>query len=112
MRLEQAAGRAEQLAQEAQLHAAGDEAIPCSGGRVFPVKLSDTALYVTDMQGDFLLPHGRIGKHYSAKDLAAMEPVIENSKRLAGITIVYGRSHRFGAEIRRDLVCAHDSDDT
>ena len=85
---------------------------------MFPVKLSDTALYVTDMQGDFLLPHGRIGKHYSAKDLAAMEPVIENSKRLvaaareAGITVVYGRSHRFGAEIRRDLVCAHDSDDT
>ena len=47
-----------------------------------------------------------------------MKPVIENCSRLvtaaraAGITIAYGRSHRFGAEVRRDLICDADSDDT
>ena len=117
-RLEQAAQRADSLMREAAENAAGDAAIPCTGGRSFPLKLSDTALYITDMQGDFLLPEGRVGQHYSNEDIERMKPVIASTERLvaaareAGITIAYGRSHRFGAEIRRDLICARDSDDT
>ena len=117
-RLKRRAQRAEALALEAAEHAAGDASVPCTGEREFPVKLSDTALYVTDMQGDFLLPEGRIGKYYSPEDLAKMDPVIQNCERLvaaareAGMTVAYGRSHRFGAEIRRDLICPSDSSDT
>jgi nicotinamidase-related amidase len=116
--LQRRAERAEELAADAARTAAGDASITCTGAREFPVKLSDTALYVTDMQGDFLLPEGRVGQFYSAEDLARMQPVIENCHRLvtaaraAGITIAYGRSHRFGAEVRRDLICPADSDDT
>ena len=42
----------------------------------------------------------------SDEDMAAMEPVIDNATRLvtaarkAGLTIAYGRSHRFGATVR------------
>ena len=103
---------------DAQAHAAGDAAIPCAGNRDFPITLGDTALYVTDMQGDFLLREGRIGQHYSDEDMAAMEPVIDNATRLvtaarkAGLTIAYGRSHRFGAQVRRDLICPRESEDT
>ena len=103
---------------DAQSHAAGDAAIPCAGNRDFPITLGDTALYVTDMQGDFLLREGRIGQHYSDEDMAAMEPVIDNATRLvtaarkAGLTIAYGRSHRFGAQVRRDLICPRESEDT
>lgn len=110
--------RTEAACEDAKLHAAGDAAIPCAGDRAFPIKLSDTALYVTDMQGDFLLGDGRIGQHYSAHDMAVMEPVIANATRLvsaarkAGLTIAYGRSHRFGAQVRRDLICSRESDDT
>ena len=116
--LQLAGERGERLAKEAQEHAAGDAAIACSGDRSFPIKLSDTALYITDMQGDFLLPHGRIGQHYSDEDIAVMGPVMRSTERLvaaareAGLTIAYGRSHRFGAEVRRDLICSRDSDDT
>ena len=117
-RLKRRAERAEALALEAAEYAAGDASVPCTGEREFPLKLSDTALYVTDMQGDFLLPEGRIGKYYSPEDLAKMDPVIQNCERLvaaareAGMTVAYGRSHRFGAEIRRDLICPSDSSDT
>ena len=110
--------RTEAACKDAALHAAGDAAIPCAGNRQFPIKLSDTALYVTDMQGDFLLKQGRVGQHYSDDDMAVMEPVIANATRLvsaarsAGLTIAYGRSHRFGAQVRGDLVCPRDSDDT
>jgi nicotinamidase-related amidase len=116
--LQRQAERAEQLAADAAQNAAGDASIACTGDREFPIKLSDTALYVTDMQGDFLLPEGRVGQFYSAKELEQMQPVIENCHRLvtaaraAGITIAYGRSHRFGAEVRRDLICDKSSDDT
>lgn len=116
--LRRQAERAEQLAADAAQHAAGDVSIACTGDREFPIKLSDTALYVTDMQGDFLLPEGRVGQFYSAKELEQMQPVIDNCHRLvsaaraAGITIAYGRSHRFGAEVRRDLICDRDSEDT
>ena len=67
---------------DAEMHAAGDAAIPGAGDRHFPIKLSDTALYVTDMQGDFLLKKGRIGQHYSDDDMAVMEPVIASATRL------------------------------
>ena len=106
-RLEQAAQRAEALMHEAADNLQGDGAIPCSGGREFPLRLSDTALYITDMQGDFLLPEGRIGQHYSSEDMGRLKPVVESTERLvaaaraAGLTIAYGRSHRYGAEIRR-----------
>lgn len=110
--------RTEAACKDAELHAGGDASIPCAGSRHFPIKLSDTALYVTDMQGDFLLKDGRIGQHYSDDDMAVMEPVIANATRLvhaarkAGLTIAYGRSHRFGAQVRRDLICERESDDT
>jgi nicotinamidase-related amidase len=116
--LRRQANRAELLAADAAQHAAGDVSIACTGNREFPVKLSDTALYVTDMQGDFLLPEGRVGQFYSPKELERMQPVIANCHRLVdvaratGITIAYGRSHRFGAEVRRDLICDPDSNDT
>ena len=71
--------RAKQLDHDARAHASGDAAIPCTGERAFPMKLADTALYVTDMQGDFLLPSGRIGQHYSVEDMAVMEPVVANA---------------------------------
>ena len=116
--LQRTVQRTEAACKDAELNAAGDAAIPCTGNRSFPMRLCDTALYVTDMQGDFLLKDGRIGRHYSDDDMAVMEPVIANATRLvnaarrAGLTIAYGRSHRFGAQVRRDLICSRDSDDT
>ena len=62
------------------------------------------------MQSDFLSKSGRLGKHYSRDVLERLEATTANVARVLekcrekGFTIAHSRSHRYGAEIRRDLL--------
>lgn len=91
--------------------APGDAAVPCRGGRSFPVAAKDTALVIIDMQTDFLSPTGRIGQHYKdapiRSGLAGVERLLAACRR-AGFTIAHSRSHRYGAAVRDELVGAGD----
>ena len=69
----------------------------------------DVALVLIDMQTDFLSKDGRLGKNYSdprVKQLAATEAKVATllaAARRAGMTVAHSRSHRYGADVRRDL---------
>ena len=84
--------------------------VPVRHDREFPVSSSDTALVLIDMQTDFLSKEGRLGKNYSdarVKQLAATEAKVAAliaAARKAGMTVAHSRSHRYGAQVRRDLV--------
>jgi nicotinamidase-related amidase len=83
--------------------------VECFHDREFPVSSSDTALVLIDMQTDFLSKDGRLGKNYSdkrVKQLAATEAKVAAllaAARRAGMTVAHSRSHRYGADVRRDL---------
>ena len=83
--------------------------IPARAGREFPVSSGDTALVLIDMQFDFLSKEGRLGGEYSdarVKQLAATEAKVAAllaAARGAGLTVAHSRSHRYGAQVRRDL---------
>ena len=83
--------------------------VACFHDREFPVSSSDTALVLIDMQTDFLSKDGRLGKNYSdprVKQLAATEAKVAAllaAARRAGMTVAHSRSHRYGADVRRDL---------
>jgi nicotinamidase-related amidase len=78
--------------------------------RTFPAHGKNTALVIIDMQSDFLSKSGRLGKHYSRDVLERLEATTANVARVLekcrekGFTIAHSRSHRYGAEIRRDLL--------
>lgn len=84
--------------------------IPVRHDREFPVSSADTALVLIDMQTDFLSKGGRLGKSYNDErvtQLAATEAKVVTliaAARKAGMTIAYTRSHRYGAQVRLDLV--------
>lgn len=88
----------------------GEAQIPVRHDREFPVSSADTALVLIDMQTDFLSKEGRLGKNYDAervKQLAATEAKVAAliaAARKAGMTIAHSRSHRYGAQVRVDLV--------
>lgn len=88
----------------------GEAKIECVGGRSFSLDRKDTALVIIDMQTDFLTADGRIGKHYKGgnelptrKAIAGVERLL-GACRAAGLTIAHSRSHRYGADVRDDLV--------
>ena len=78
--------------------------------RTFPAHGKNTALVIIDMQSDFLDKSGRLGQHYSPDVLERLEATTANVARVLekcrekGFTIAHSRSHRYGAEIRRDLL--------
>ncbi|CAL6356485.1 unnamed protein product [Bathycoccus prasinos] len=78
--------------------------------RTFPAHGKNTALVIIDMQSDFLSKSGRLGQHYSQDVLERLEATTANVARVLekcrekGFTIAHSRSHRYGAEIRRDLL--------
>ena len=81
-----------------------------SFSRTFPAHGKNTALVIIDMQSDFLSKSGRLGQHYSRDVLERLEATTANVARVLekcrekGFTIAHSRSHRYGAEIRRDLL--------
>jgi nicotinamidase-related amidase len=89
----------------------GQAEIPCKGGRAFPVGASDTALVIIDMQTDFLSPEGRVGQHYKdapiRNGLQGVERLLAAARK-AGLTVAHSRSHRYGADVRDDLVGTED----
>jgi biuret amidohydrolase len=78
--------------------------------RSFPVNRNKTALVIIDMQEDFLSKEGRLGKFYSEETLLRLEKTIKNVEELlgkareCGMTVAHSRSHRYGAQVRRDLL--------
>jgi nicotinamidase-related amidase len=89
----------------------GQADVPCKGGRAFPVANSDTALVIIDMQTDFLSPQGRVGQHYQESPIQSGLKGVERllaACRRAGFTIAHSRSHRYGADVRDDLVGTGD----
>eukprot|EP00928_Gymnodinium_smaydae_P026505 TRINITY_DN20793_c0_g1_i4.p1 TRINITY_DN20793_c0_g1~~TRINITY_DN20793_c0_g1_i4.p1 ORF type:complete len:514 (+),score=90.93 TRINITY_DN20793_c0_g1_i4:160-1542(+) len=89
----------------------GDADIECNGDRKFPAARSDTALVLIDMQSDFLEPDGRVGQHYQdtpvRSGMAGCQRLLA-ACRAAGMTIAHSRSHRYGANVRDDLVGSDD----
>ena len=91
----------------------GEAQVRCSRGvghRAFGVSRADTALLLIDMQVDFLHRAGRLGRHYDASRHAALAKATAQVERLlaaarkAGLTIAHSRSHRYGADVRADLL--------
>jgi len=90
--------------------------IPVRGGRAFPLNRDDTALLLIDLQTDFLMSKGRVGRHYDDARIRQMEKVVDSVEELltacraAGLVIAHSRSHRYGAHVFPELV--HPVDET
>ena len=89
--------------------------VPCAHNREFPCDPATTALVLIDMQTDFLEKDGRLGQFYPPEKLASVRRAIPGVQRLlaaarkAGMTVAHSRSHRYGADIRTDLVGVNDA---
>lgn len=89
----------------------GEVQVLCDEGAFFPVSRSDTALVLIDMQTDFLEPTGRVGQFYTDTPVRSGMDGCERllkACRAAGLTIAHSRSHRYGSEVRDELVGVGD----
>jgi nicotinamidase-related amidase len=84
----------------------GETYVQCKGGEGESMKNDKSE----EKEKDFLSKSGRLGQHYSRDVLERLEATTANVARVLekcrekGFTIAHSRSHRYGAEIRRDLL--------
>lgn len=102
------------LARAAEDLSACETAVQAVSDRSFPMNRTDTALLIIDMQTDFLLPEGRVGKHLGPVGLRRMQQTVDAVEKLlttcraAGMTIAHSRSHRYGPKVLPELLSPLD----